>query len=94
MNRLMDKNSNSPVENKITVYKGIIKPIWTYGIELWGCRKPSNTKILQTFRSKTLRILANAPWNILYLTIHNDLNIPYVTEVIRVYSKKHKNSDC
>jgi midasin (ATPase involved in ribosome maturation) len=60
-------------------------------IELWGCSKPSNTKILQTFQSKTLRKLANAPWNISNVTLRNDLRIPYVTEVIRTYAKNHKN---
>jgi hypothetical protein len=30
------------------------------------------------------------PWYIPNLTLHKDLNIPYVTEVIRVYAKKHK----
>jgi hypothetical protein len=44
--------------NKITIYKAIIKPVWTYGIELWGCSKLSNTKLLQMFESKTLRKLA------------------------------------
>jgi hypothetical protein len=56
---------------------------WTYGLELWGCSTPSNTKILQSFQSKTLRKLANAPWYISNMTLHNDLRIPYVTEVIR-----------
>jgi hypothetical protein len=68
----------------------MIKPVWTYGIELWGCSKPSNTKILQTFQSRTLRKLANAPWYISNFTLHNDLSIPYVTEVIRTYAKNHK----
>jgi hypothetical protein len=27
-------------ENKVLLYKAILKPIWTYGIELWGCAKP------------------------------------------------------
>jgi hypothetical protein len=49
------------------------------------------TKILQTFQSKTLRKLANAPWYISNITLHNDLRIPYVTEVIRTYAKKHRN---
>jgi hypothetical protein len=91
MNWLMDKNSQLSLENKITIYKTIIKPVWTYGIELWGCSKPSNTKILQTFQSKALRKIANAPWYISNLTLHNDLNTPYVTEVIRAYAKKHKD---
>jgi hypothetical protein len=58
---------------------------------LWGCSKPSDTKILQTFQSKTLRKIANAPWYISNLTLHNDLNIPYVTETIRAYAKEHKD---
>jgi hypothetical protein len=80
MNWLINNKSQLSLENKITIYKAIIKPVWTYGIELWGCSKPSSTNILQTFQSKTLRELANAPWY-----------IPYVTEVIRTYTKNHKN---
>jgi hypothetical protein len=52
---------------------------------------PSNTKILQTFQTKTLRKLANAPWYISNVTLHNDLRIPYVTEVIKTYTKNKKN---
>jgi hypothetical protein len=71
MNWLINRKSQLSLENKITVYKALIKPVWTYGIELWGCSKASNTKILHTFQSKTLRKLANAPW---YIS-----NIPYTT---------------
>jgi hypothetical protein len=85
MNWLINKKSQLSLVNKITIYKAIIKPIWTYGIELWGCSKPSNTKILQT-----LRKLANAPWYISNVTVHNH-TIPYVTQVIRTYAKNHKN---
>jgi hypothetical protein len=42
-------------------------------------------------QSKTLRKLANAPWYISNITLHNDLRIPYVTEVKRTYAKNHKN---
>jgi hypothetical protein len=51
----------------------------------------SNRKILHAFQSKTLRKLANAPWYIFNVTLHNDLRIPYVTEVVRTYAKNHKN---
>jgi hypothetical protein len=76
MNWLINTKSQLSLENKITIHKAIIKPVWTYGIELWGCSKPSNTKILQTFQSETLRKLANAPWYISNVTLHNDLRIP------------------
>jgi hypothetical protein len=91
MNWLINKKSQLSLENKITIYKAIIKPAWTYGIELVGCSKPSNTKILQAFQSKTLRKLANAPWYISNVTLHNVLRIPYVIEVVRTYAKNHKN---
>jgi hypothetical protein len=34
MNGLINKKSQLSLENKITIYKAIIKPVWTYGIEL------------------------------------------------------------
>jgi hypothetical protein len=46
---LMNKKSTLSVANKLTVYKAVLKPVWTYDVELWGCSKPSSTKILQTY---------------------------------------------
>jgi hypothetical protein len=53
MNWLIGRKSQLSLQNKLLIYKVILKPIWTYGIELWGCAKPSNIKILQTYQSKT-----------------------------------------
>jgi len=47
INWLIGKKSNLSIENKILVFKAVIKPIWTYGIELWGCASKSNTAIMQ-----------------------------------------------
>jgi hypothetical protein len=58
---LMNKKSILSVENKLTIYKAILKLLWTCGIELWGCSKPSSTKILQTNQSKTLMMINGAP---------------------------------
>jgi hypothetical protein len=69
----------------------ILKPIWTYGIELWGCAKPSNIKILQTFQSKTLRGIAGAPWYVSNKTIHEDLNIPFIKDVIKQQANRYRN---
>ena len=62
MSWLINTRSQLSLDSKLTVYKIILRPIWTYGIELWGCSKPSNTKILQTFQSKMLRIISSSPW--------------------------------
>jgi hypothetical protein len=60
----------------------VVKPIWTYGIELWGCASKSNTAIMLRAQSKILRTIPNAPWYVTNHTLHTDLKIPYVSEVI------------
>ena len=52
MNWPIKARSQLSLDSKLTVYKAILRPVWTYGIELWGYSKPSNNKILQTFQSK------------------------------------------
>jgi len=47
MHWLIGRKSNLSIHNKLLLYKAIIKPIWTYGIQLWGCTKPSNSQIIQ-----------------------------------------------
>jgi hypothetical protein len=79
------------MENKILVYKVAIKPIWTYGIELWGCASKMNTDIIQRLQSKILRAMTNAPWYVSNDTLHNDLGIPIITDVIKERSNKHHN---
>jgi len=47
--------------------------------------------ILQTFQSKMLRMISNAPWYVSNQTLHNNFEIPYVTEVIKINTNKYKN---
>jgi hypothetical protein len=85
------KNSHLSIENKSLIYKAVIKPIWSYGIELWGCGSKSKTVIMQRSISKILRAIANAPK---YVTIHKlytDFNIAYVIDVIHERINKHHN---
>lgn len=90
MNWLINRKSQLSLKNKLTIYKTILVPIWSYGIELWGCAKPTNTKILQTYQSKTLRIMANAPWYVSNKTLHEDLKIPFISQVIEQHANKHR----
>jgi hypothetical protein len=88
---LSGRKSQLSLENKLVIYKVILKPVWTYRIELWGCAKPSNTKILQTYQSKTLRLMANAPWYVSNQTLHDDLKIPFIKDVIHSQATKYRN---
>jgi hypothetical protein len=42
----------------IYIYKTILKPIWTYEMQLWGMASTSNIEILERFQSKALLMIA------------------------------------
>jgi len=78
------------INNKLLLYKTVIEPIWTYGLELWGCASKSNIAIIQRFQSKLLRAIVNAPCYITNAMIHSDLSILTVQDVIHKRSNKHR----
>jgi hypothetical protein len=86
---LIGRKSPLSLENKLLLYKTIIKPIWTYGIEIWGCASKSSQAILQKAQSTTLRMMTDAPWYVTNLTFHEDLKIPFVRDVISDRYAKH-----
>ena len=88
MNWLIGKNSPLSLENKLLIYKTVLKPIWTYGIMLWGCASKSNISVIQRYQSKLLRTITNAPWYVTNQTLHPDLRIPYVHSVLQDYIHK------
>jgi hypothetical protein len=42
INWLIGRKFHLSIENKVLIYKVIIKHIWSYGIELWGCASKSH----------------------------------------------------
>jgi len=42
---IIGRKSKLSLENKLLIYKTILKPIWTYGIPLWGTASNSNIEI-------------------------------------------------
>jgi len=83
MSWLLGRRSQLSLSSKILLYKCVLKPVWTYGIQLWGCAKSSHMQILQRFQSKHLRTLANAPWYVSNLQLHTDHGISFVRAEIR-----------
>jgi hypothetical protein len=88
---LLECRSKLSLENKLLLYKCVLKPVWTYGIQLWGCVTPSHTQIIQRLQSKILRLITNAPWYVSNFTLHNDLHILFVvTEINRLSFLYHQ----
>lgn len=86
---LMGRKSKLSMANKVLLYKCMLKPVWTYGIELWGTASNSNVEILQRFQNKTLRQIVNAPWYVPNELIRNDLKIPTVKEEIQIKRRNY-----
>ena len=57
---LIGKRSTLSQTNKILIYKTVLKPIWTYGLAVWGCTAASNLAVIQRYQAKTLRQITNA----------------------------------
>ena len=72
------------------LYKQILKPVWAYGIQLWGCTKQNNFDIIQPFQNKVLRNIFVAIWCIRNADLHRVLQMEKVTNEIGKFAKKHE----
>lgn len=87
---LIGRNSKLSLRNKRLLYMQIIRPIWTYGIQLWGCAKKSNRLVIQRIQNKCLRSITGAQWYQRNEDIHSDLEIPVIDETIRHFANTHQ----
>jgi hypothetical protein len=62
MHWLLGRMSQLSTTNKLLLYKTILKPIWTKGIQFWGTASTSNIEILERFECKVLRMIVDALW--------------------------------
>ena len=87
---IIGRKSHLSLENKLLVYKAILKHIWTYGVQLWGSASNSNMEILERFQSKVLRIITDAPWYVPSAVIVRDLQVLSVRQEVRNYSVTYR----
>lgn len=88
---LTGRNSKLAIDNKLLIYNFIIKPIWTYGIQLWGSASASNIMIIQRVQNYILKHISNAPWFIKTSEIHENLHMPTVKEEIAKHGESYKS---
>jgi hypothetical protein len=84
------RNSPLSLANKLLVYKVILKPVWTYGIQLWGTASTSNLEILERFQSKALRTITDATWYVPNTVIQRDLQVATVKHEARKCSVNYR----
>ncbi|KAL4085191.1 hypothetical protein QTP88_027050 [Uroleucon formosanum] len=83
--------SKLPIHNKIQIYKSLLRPIWSYGAQIWGCAKPTQIKTIEAFQSISLRTITSAPWFVSNHTLHKDLKIETVENLVKTHYKKFHN---
>ena len=52
---LLGPRSQLSHENKIRIYKAILKPVWTYAVQLWGTACDSNIKSINRWHLEPLQ---------------------------------------
>ena len=77
--------------SNVYIGKAILKPIWTYGIQLWGSASNTNIDILGRFQPKVLRIFTDAPWYVPNTVIRRDLECPPTDKKCANYSVTYRH---
>lgn len=88
---LLGHRSSLSLANKRLIYMSILKPVWTYGLQIWGTAKQSNRLVIQRVQNKALRLIAKAQWFVPNSVLHRDLQIQSVDEVIGLLAAKHED---
>jgi spore coat protein CotF len=70
---LLGQKSKLSTSSNILIYKVILKPVLTYGIQLRGTDSTSDIEILESFHSKVLRMNVDASWYVPNTVIRRDL---------------------
>jgi hypothetical protein len=87
---LLGRYSELSIHNNIILYKHVIRSVWSYGIQLWGCASDSNIQVIQRYQNKMLKCIGNAPWYVRDRDIHRDLGIEAVTDIIAKFANSHE----
>ena len=83
-------NSILCIHNKLLIYKQILRPVWVYGYQLWGCAKVCNINIIKRFQNKVLRNIVDVPGYIRNRKLHQELGIKTVAEIIKKTVASHE----
>jgi hypothetical protein len=86
---LLGRQSHLSTSNKLLLYKTILKPIWIYGILLWGTASTPNIEIMERYQSKALHMIVDATWHVPNTVIRRDLHCPTMAEEIRRFSSHY-----
>jgi hypothetical protein len=75
---IIGRKSQLSLADKLLVYEAILKPIWTYDIQLWGNVSNYNIHILENVPVKSPTNSNRRPWYVPNAVIKHDLLVTSV----------------
>lgn len=87
---LLRARNKLSLENKRLVYITVIRPVWTYAAPIWDCSAISNLQILQRVQNNILRKISGAPWFVRNDSLHTDLKIETMKQLIGRLAKSYE----
>ena len=88
---LLRTRSQLTLSNKLLIYNAILKPTWTYGLELLGSTKPSNLSPIQTLPYKILGKITNVQFYVCNPSLLDDLKAKQRYHKCHSFLKYHPN---
>ncbi|GFU82664.1 probable RNA-directed DNA polymerase from transposon X-element [Trichonephila clavipes] len=88
LKRLISRRSKLAIRHKVLLYKSIIRPVMSYGSQIWGSAGMCHLKKLHTLTNSFLRQIVNAPWFVRNEVIYRDLKIKPFLPHIKDLSKR------
>lgn len=85
---LLNRRSRLSTTNKLTIYKTILRPIMTYGGQIFHNISKTQYLRLQTTQNKLLRLLTNSDRYVNMAQLHEEYGIDYVRNIIKAQAKK------
>lgn len=61
-----------------------MKPIWIYGIQLWGSAAKSSINIIEQFQENTIRTIVDVSWYAPSTIIQKDKKVTTVKDKIKI----------
>jgi hypothetical protein len=83
--------SHLSIRYKIVVLNEIIKQVWIYRIQVWGCAGKASIQKIQNFQTIVLRAMINVPWYTHNSDFSRYLGIKMVTAKIKRAAKRHED---
>ena len=90
---LINRKSTLTTQNKLTIYKTIIKPVLLYAAPLWSSAANTHLQKIQTAQNKLLRMITNADRSTTNHEIRTNNNIEDIkTNIDEITTKFYQES--